>query len=362
MENVRIINRRGKYNKISDECRNRILRVANNNGDWKLIAEANGVCYKTAHDWLRKGGIPRKNRGGKRQCILKDDDVNVIIEWLEENCQLTLKNICERLRQERGIAISQQSVSKALNGKLICYKQVHYLPQRANVEGNKVMRRRYVENILEYVGELKLVVFVDETNFNLYCRRAMGRARRGARAVVKLPNSKGPNLHIVGCISSSNLEFWERRRGSFKNEDFLDFLRQCLREICANGHNMEDIVLVMDNAPAHSRAESIMEEEEFNGVQICRLAPYSSMLNPIEHIWNSVKAEIKRRLQETFDILIEGDPTGVLNQTEFRIQHLENIADAAMRVVTPQMCLRSFNHVQKHYPSVMQMQDMAPGI
>ena len=42
--------------------------------------------------------------------------------------------------------------------------------------------------------------------------------------------------------------------------------------------------------------------------------------------------------------------------------NVENIAHAAIGVVTAQMCLRSFNHVQKHYPSVMQMQDMAPGI
>ena len=81
--------------------------------------------------------------------------------------------------------------------------------------------------------------------------------------MVKLFNSKGLNLHIVGCISSSNLEFWDWRRGSFRNEHFLDFLRQCLREICANGHTMEDIMLVMDSAPAHSRAESILEEDEF---------------------------------------------------------------------------------------------------
>ncbi|PSN37085.1 hypothetical protein C0J52_21167 [Blattella germanica] len=61
-------------------------------------------------------------------------------------------------------------------------------------------------------------------------------------------------------------------------------------------------------------------------------------------------------------MLLEGDPTGMINQTEFRIQHLQNIAKVAMGVVTAQMCLRSFNHVQKHYASAMQMQDMAPGI
>ncbi|PSN34948.1 hypothetical protein C0J52_17625 [Blattella germanica] len=50
--------RRGRYNKVSDECRNRVLSEAENGGDWKLVAVANGVNYKTAYEWLRKGSIP----------------------------------------------------------------------------------------------------------------------------------------------------------------------------------------------------------------------------------------------------------------------------------------------------------------
>ena len=31
------------------------------------------------------------------------------------------------------------------------------------------------------------------------------------KELVKVPNSKGPNLHIVACISSTGLEFWQRK-------------------------------------------------------------------------------------------------------------------------------------------------------
>lgn len=265
------------------------------------------------------------------------------------------------MREERGITFSQQTVSKALDGLLITYKNVLNLFLGVNSEENKIRKRTYVERILGFVGEQKHIVFVDETNFNLYCKRNTGRSRRGERAIVKVPNIKGPNLHIIGCISSTALEFWQRKRGAFKREDFLNFLRHCLRVVTSNGHNMQDIVVVLDNAPAHSRCEEIMQQEEFIGVQICRLAPYSCMLNPIEHIWSAVKADIKRRLRENFNVLMMGDPTGTLSETEFRLRFLENTADAALQIVTAQMCLRSVNHVQKHYPAAMRLDDMPVG-
>ena len=59
------------------------------------------------------------------------------------------------------------------------------------------------------------------------------------------------------------------------------------------------------------------------------------MLNPSEHIWSAVKADIKRRLRENFNVLIMGDPTGKLSETEFRLRFLENTADVALQIVTP---------------------------
>ena len=163
-------------------------------------------------------------------------------------------SICQRLREERGITVSQQTVSKALDGRLITYKNVRNLLLGVYSEENKIRRRTYVERILGFVGEQKHIFFADETNFNLYCKRSTGRSRRGERAIVKVPNSKGPNLHIIGCISSTALEFWQRKRGALKR-------RHCLRVVTSNGHNMQDIVVVFNNAPAHSRCEQIMQQE-----------------------------------------------------------------------------------------------------
>ena len=85
------------------------------------------------------------------------------------------------------------------------------------------------------------------------------------------------------------------------------------------------------------------------------------MLNAIESLWTLVKASIKAQLQAGFPELMAGDPNGVLTQTEFRLRFLERCVNMAMPLVTPEKCLRACNHVQQHYASALQLEDMPMG-
>lgn len=132
---------------------------------------------------------------------------------------------------------------------------------------------------------------MDETNVILFCRRSTGRARIGDRAVARLPYSKGPNIHVIRAISSLGAELIEIRRGAFKGRDANEWVRRLADAIEGRGTTLTNVVLVCDNAPAHSRLESAADER---GITLLRLGPYSPMLNPIENIWSVVKAAIKR--------------------------------------------------------------------
>jgi transposase len=352
---------RGVYNRITKESRDRVLRVAENGGDWQACAEAHEIPYRTAYGWLRNGCQPLKKRGGDTRSKLSDEQMEVVLTWLEVNPQLTLKSIAERILQVMDVEISQQSISKRLDGRLFTVKKAHYLPLGVNTVVNKELRSQFVAKTMELTAADKCFIYMDETNFNLFCRKSTGRAVRGRRAVVTLPNSKGPNLHIIGAITSTGILHWERHRGSFKNDTCNAWVRRCLQAAIASGHQAADIVLVIDNAPAHSKIEQVLDEEEFHGGVVLRLAPYSPMLNPIEHVWSAVKAHIKNSMQIHFAELIAGDPMGILTQCEFRLRFLERCADEAMPVISPLMCQRSCNHVQKHYAPALHLQDMPVG-
>lgn len=353
---------RGAYHKFSQEIRNAVLEVAEAGGDWQSISETLHIPYRTAYGWLQRVDEPPRPRGGDRRSKLSPQQVDVILTWLEEDCQLTIAAIRDHIQDELGLIVSRQTVSRCLDGKLITYKKTHHFPHVINTLINKAKRQAYVGRALQAIAANKHLIFVDETNYNLFCRRTCGRAERGARAVVKLPNSKGPNLHIIGAISSNGLIHWERQRGSMKIPNFNLCLRHCLLSAFAAGLQSHNIVLVIDNAPSHAQAEQVIQEDAFHGVELLRLAPYSPILNPIEGVWSAVKARLKSSLQEGFLEIMAGDPAGVLTQCEFRLHFLERCVDLAMPHVTADLCARLCNHVQTHFQASIQMQDMPVGL
>ena len=58
---------------------------------------------------------------------------------------------------------------------------------------------------------------------------------------------------------------------------------------------MSEVVIVCDNAPVHVLIGAVMNEEEFNGAYLLRLA----LLNPIEECWSVFKSEIKKLNKNT---------------------------------------------------------------
>jgi hypothetical protein len=96
---------------------------------------------------------------------------------------------------------------------MISLKSVHTQPDAANNLQNRCLRKIYVQNIMKATGEGKYVVFVDESNVNLFLRQSRGRAAIGWRAVVKLPSSKGANIHMIGALTQTSLIGFTRKRG-----------------------------------------------------------------------------------------------------------------------------------------------------
>ena len=82
----------------------------------------------------------------------------------------------------------------------------------------------YIRSLNEYVSHGRQVMWVDESNFNLFCRRNCGRSKAGTRVVVTLPASRGPNVHLIA-------------------------LKELLVQWTELGNHLADLVVDTDNAP-----------------------------------------------------------------------------------------------------------------
>uniref|UniRef100_A0A6A7FWY1 Tc1-like transposase DDE domain-containing protein n=1 Tax=Hirondellea gigas TaxID=1518452 RepID=A0A6A7FWY1_9CRUS len=215
-----------------------------------------------------------------------------------------------------------------------------------NKEENKVKRSTYMNKLFENRAEGRSLIWIDETNFNLYCKRSQGRSRIGTRASVVVPASKGSNLHCIGAMSSSALVLFTTRRGAFKANDCLQWFRD-LVDAC-EGQGIHNPTFIIDNAPTHCRLENIIQE--FPHVKLLRLAPYSYLLNPIELMWNIFKSHLKRMLQERMPRILNITHVPGLSMAEQRMRELEQIANESIAFITPNMSMGFSNRVERYYP------------
>ena len=162
----------------------------------------------TAITWIRNGGITKPKRGAivvkKEEQIVRD-----LVEWLKNGPQLTLKQSQERIPEDYFPNICVNTLKNWLNGEPISLKIVRCHPGTMNGNNNKRLRSIYVENIMRDWVNGSNLVWVDETNFNLYCRRKERRSKIGCRATVIQTASEGANLHngIVAMASSRLVKF-----------------------------------------------------------------------------------------------------------------------------------------------------------
>ena len=91
-------------------------------------------------------------------------------------------------------------------------------------------------------------------------RRTNGWSRKGTRAVQDRPPARGPNLHVIGAISCEGVLLMTKLRGAFRNETCNAWIYQVLDAWRAKGKNVNNLVLVCDNAPCHSRIENALHE------------------------------------------------------------------------------------------------------
>ena len=66
-----------------------------------------------------------------------------------------------------------------MQGKLINLKKAHAIPATTNTDANKELRKQYVHLVSQYMRDGKTIIWMDQTNLDLFWRRSQGRARVG---------------------------------------------------------------------------------------------------------------------------------------------------------------------------------------
>ena len=226
---------RGSYKKTDAVARQRILECANKEGDWKAVAAANDVTIQTARRWIRmdEEGVAARSKGGCRNVKVGDVHIQRMISLLEENSQLTLEGIKQRMRAEFGVVVSTSTIHRHLTNKLYTIKKVSCVPVTANTEENKQKRADFVRHLMHETALQKEIFYQDETNINLFCRRREGRSLRGVRCRIPLPSSRGANIHCWGLMGKRGMAYYNKSaEDRSKVSDITISCREPLMDYC----------------------------------------------------------------------------------------------------------------------------------
>lgn len=80
--------------------------------------------------------------------------------------------------------------------------------------------------------------------------------------MVLLPNSKGPNVHVIGAISTEGMEHVQVRRGSYRWESANEFIINLVRAMEGRGVDINRVVLICETLTVLAHAEPHRERVE----------------------------------------------------------------------------------------------------
>ncbi|RHY24854.1 hypothetical protein DYB32_008653, partial [Aphanomyces invadans] len=284
--------------------------------------------------------------------------------YLNTNCHDTLSEIKSFVAADfAGLSLSIQTISRHLLGMLFTIKQVRIEPATCNNDINKKKRRQFALQLKQHQEDGDFIVYYDETNFKLYCKRGRGRSIKGTRATIVLPPSKGLNLQDQCAVSTEiGLVTYRMERGSIKMDQNVAFVESIYQVVKASdawqaGFVDKRIVIVLDNAPAHSQTEKRVVQHD--DLTLLRLGPYSPTLNLIENCFSVFMARIKAYLaHHTADMFDRGEYSSFL---ERQMVLLEDAARESLPCITQSLVIREALFCQNNVDKAIRLEDMTYG-
>ena len=155
---------------------------------------------------------------------------NCLNDIINENCQLTLAQINQELRQRlpRKPAIHDRTctVARTLEGMLYRVKLARLLPADQNRPDVLQKRVDYANWFMRH-AVVNHSIFVEECGYHTWTARSHGRARLGERVYRQVCGQRGRNITIALTISPTRgLVFHSPFLGGMTGQGFNDFRTQ----------------------------------------------------------------------------------------------------------------------------------------
>lgn len=310
---------RGRYAKITQETRLRIITQFQNGNDAKFISNYESVPISTVRNILNifknTGRMCIIRKGGCKNKKLMDDQKNFIMELVNDDCTITLREIQNKIFNKYSINVAQSTIHYCLKSMHYSLKTISLIPTRRNDEQSITTRMNYASRFMEIEENYNSrdIFYLDEVGFNVSLRCKRGRSKKGVPAIVSVPGIRSKNISVCCVMTRSGIKFWKVNHNPYNTESFLGYIDEFADEIIKD--DIRNSIIIMDNVPFHksNRIRNLAMERNIN---IEFLPPYSPFLNPIENLFSKWKAYVRRSNPMCENDLMRSMENGLRTLTE----------------------------------------------
>lgn len=306
------------------------LASANISTTVKTVQSVISLFHKT-------GRIASKHRHPPtRRYTAEEEKAVVDIQNADNN--ITYKELRDKWREKTGSnkKLSNATIHRIFVDYKVTTKNLEHTPESRNSPRVKLLRKQYCQQAITW--DRGMLIFIDETGYNLHIHRRRGRSSRGTPAVAPETDNPGSRLNVCAAVSPSHgLLYYRIHSGSWDKWEFRQFISELMK---TDPLQLYSHYIILDNVKWHYSDEVM---EEFSGQRIHhemkRLPPWSPHLNPIEYCFAAWKQQIKTQ--------VKTDTVTLGRQIE-----------EASKAITADYVGRCLDHVYKYYPSCINMEDL----
>jgi transposase len=310
-----------KYNaRLSDSDRHLIVSLYVNNSmtapEIVNSFSSGKVSLATVYsvvEKFKKRGTSDAQPPKKKQHTYSQEVAEAFAKLQEKDPDATYSELKFSYFDETGDMVSTATIHRLLKEKDFTTKKLYIEPAGRNTPEMIEKRKVYAREMIRV--EEKDLIFIDEAGFNLWTRRGRGRAKKGERALLRVPNSKGRNITVIAAISPQyGLIHSQVRLGSTTGSVYAQFISDLLkRELMRVGSR----IIIQDNCSIH-KTDEVKEAFTESRIehQFKYLPAYSPQLNPIEECFAKLASYVKANRQITTGNLMRVVEQGLITITQ----------------------------------------------
>lgn len=268
-----------------------------------LICAALGVPKRTVEGivtrYRENGDVFDGRLLNHRPRMIRSSQKSLIVdmEELQVSAHMTLQERCHRLKAKHGFHIKPMSLRRIYLQYGIKYRKIEHrmLSQLLNPEKRRQNRQNFAKRIFEYWRCNKRVYWLDQTSVHVWMKKSSTWAGTRERSYLPMQSTKGSNTTIMGAIDLNGKDAYFDVMEKNNSDCIVIFLTNLIQHFHETFRSVQTAVLVMDNYSAQ-KTDDVLNLCGAKFIEICYLPTYSSDLNPIELVWNTLKILWKKFL------------------------------------------------------------------